>query len=1118
MRAKKLKRALGIILMLAMCLTLLPNVAFAMTDYSNFKAVVYSEGFGTNEATRTKEFTFDADGKVTLPYCSDSSFVFVRNDSTGVQYCTDGWTNCANPVTLVNEADLSSPANFEKLYLDPGTNTLYLLDNGDDTFTLSYNIPLVTSAGYYVVGTMTDWGIDTDYKLTYDSDYEMYELCGVTLATTDEFKVVNSTDGTINNVSWFPSDSANYGANGEITENGEYDIYFLQNSDGGDDWFGGCIYLTETSYTVGGNIAEIFGTEWASSDSNLMTNNAGVYSKTYTVTKAYNDVRVVVWVNGTSFYGDPDQTGFNLMGAGSFTVNFDLTNGITVTGEIVGAPSIGGKTEWRFGDTIEFGSEKYYYIQNNETNAVSDATGNVTLQYDSWDSYRKQHIVGLFISPTLYCIYIQPDDYDEATQEMPAGVKLISGNGTEEKPYRFDLIYDEAPPDPDYSSEVMIGDFDGASNDSYLPMNSLYSYSYTQQIYTAEEIGAAGTITSVKLWMYGNENLYEMPIDIYMLETDKDSFDSTADWIPVNAADKVYSGSVTVHNTDVEAFTFTLDTPFDYSGNGNLVLCFNNKTGYWKSGLNGTTFGVNTDPVRAIYARQDGTGYDPLNMTGIAATSTTYHRNVIGLGIDSATPAYTHTLSPVAQVDPYCTTPGKAAYYHCDVCGKDFEDDGGLTEIADIENWGILDPLGHNWGEPTYEWAADYSTCTATRVCSRDTSHIDTDTGSVTSEVTKPATETEAGERTYTATFIKSGFTTQTKKVDIPFVTGYTITFNPNHGNVTPESDITGADGRLAELPTPKRSGYSFRGWYTKKTGGEKVTTDTEFDKDTEIFAQWRENTGVSSSSTTTATYYEVSPVNTGNGSASVSPKNAAVGSTVTIIATPDEGYKLERILVTDNNGKEIAVIKKNGNYTFTMPDGKVDVAPVFIKIEADTAAPRAGSDNPFTDVKDADYFYDSVLWAVKGSITSGTTATTFSPKASCTRAQTVTFLWRAALSPEPTIAENPFTDVKEDDYFYKAVLWAYENDITLGTSDDKFSPDATVTRGQTVTFLCRLKGGTASGENPFKDVRDGDYYYNSVLWAAERGITSGTTDTTFSPADDCLRGQIVTFLYRCYK
>ena len=172
---------------------------------------------------------------------------------------------------------------------------------------------------------------------------------------------------------------------------------------------------------------------------------------------------------------------------------------------------------------------------------------------------------------------------------------------------------------------------------------------------------------------------------------------------------------------------------------------------------------------------------------------------------------------------------------------------------------------------------------------------------------------------------------------------------------------------------------------------------------------------------------------------------------------------------------------------------------------------------NPFKDVKESDYFYDAVLWAVAEGVTTGTSSTTFSPNASCTRAQVVTFLHRAAGSPEPASSENPFKDVKESEYYYKAVLWAVEEGVTTGTSSTTFSPNASCTRAQVVTFLHRASGSPepASSTNPFKDVAQGEYYSDAVLWAVEKGITTGTGDTTFSPNATCTRGQIVTFLYR---
>ena len=178
---------------------------------------------------------------------------------------------------------------------------------------------------------------------------------------------------------------------------------------------------------------------------------------------------------------------------------------------------------------------------------------------------------------------------------------------------------------------------------------------------------------------------------------------------------------------------------------------------------------------------------------------------------------------------------------------------------------------------------------------------------------------------------------------------------------------------------------------------------------------------------------------------------------------------------------------------------------------------PKAPIDNPFSDVFDRDYFYSPVLWAVSEGITTGTSPTTFSPNESCTRGQIVTFLWRAAGSPEPVSEETPFRDVNSDAYYYKAVLWAVEQGITTGTGPDTFSPDVSCTRAQCVTFLWRSQGMSlpAGSYNPFEDITEGDYYYYAVLWAVERSITTGTGAGKFSPNDSCTRGQIVTFLYR---
>lgn len=181
------------------------------------------------------------------------------------------------------------------------------------------------------------------------------------------------------------------------------------------------------------------------------------------------------------------------------------------------------------------------------------------------------------------------------------------------------------------------------------------------------------------------------------------------------------------------------------------------------------------------------------------------------------------------------------------------------------------------------------------------------------------------------------------------------------------------------------------------------------------------------------------------------------------------------------------------------------------------TTTPGDTTKNPFTDVAQGAYYYDAVQWAVGKKITSGTSATTFTPDGICTRAQTVTFLWRSQGSPKAAGAENPFTDVSKDAYYYDAVLWAVEQGITNGTSAITFSPDATVTRGQTAAFLWRVAKQPQVDQtaNPFADVTQDAYYYNAVLWAVAKEITNGTSSTTFSPDQGCTRAQIVTFLWR---
>ena len=256
------------------------------------------------------------------------------------------------------------------------------------------------------------------------------------------------------------------------------------------------------------------------------------------------------------------------------------------------------------------------------------------------------------------------------------------------------------------------------------------------------------------------------------------------------------------------------------------------------------------------------------------------------------------------------------------------------------------------------------------------------------------------------------------------------------------------------------------------------------------------------------STSYAVSVDPCQNGTVTANPKSAGKGDVVTITVSPERGYQLAQLRVTDANGNTLSLTEKgDGKYTFSMPGSKVTVTAAF---QSEPVQPE----NPFTDVPDDAYYKDAVLWAVQQHITDGTSATAFSPDASCTRGQMVTFLWRAAGSPKVS-GSNPFADVSSDAYYYDAVLWAVQKGITAGTSATSFDPDAAVTRGQTVTFLYRAAGKPAVSGSDFSDVEAGSYYANAVAWASRNGITSGTGEGRFSPQEDCTRSQIVTFLYR---
>ena len=239
-------------------------------------------------------------------------------------------------------------------------------------------------------------------------------------------------------------------------------------------------------------------------------------------------------------------------------------------------------------------------------------------------------------------------------------------------------------------------------------------------------------------------------------------------------------------------------------------------------------------------------------------------------------------------------------------------------------------------------------------------------------------------------------------------------------------------------------------------------------------------------------------------GSAITNVTEGKLGDIITLTCTPEEGYRVARITgvkdLTDNG---------DGTYTFTMPDEAVDIKVLFLRHE-----------NPFLDVNETQFFYDSVLWAVEEGITSGMTPTEFGPFSVCNRAQVVTFLWRAAGCPEPAATEHPFTDVAAGSFYEKPVLWAVENGITTGISATEFGPNLACNRAQVVTFLFRAWNAQAPEdvENPFEDVKESDFFYAPVLWALANGVTTGADATHFNPNGQCQRAQVVTFLYRADK
>ena len=353
-----------------------------------------------------------------------------------------------------------------------------------------------------------------------------------------------------------------------------------------------------------------------------------------------------------------------------------------------------------------------------------------------------------------------------------------------------------------------------------------------------------------------------------------------------------------------------------------------------------------------------------------------------------------------------------------------------------------------------------------------------------------------------------------------PKLTVATPTFTPNGA-----SGFTGTQSVTISCTTAGAKIYYTTDGTTPTASSTEYTTALSLTSTTTVKAI-AVNAGMNDSAIATATFtkysggggggggsytpsYTVSVDKTENGIITVSPKSASKGDAVTITVKPDKGYELDTLKVLDKNGDKVKLTEKNGKYTFTMPTGKVTVKGSFVE------------ETPvqiFKDVPVDAYYYEAVKWAAEKGITGGIGNGLFGPNQPCTRAQIVTFLWRAAGSPAPKHMSS-FADVPADAFYAKAVAWAVENGITGGTGDGKFSPDATCTRAQSVTFLYRAAGSPkVSGSAEFGDVATNAYYADAVAWAAKNGITGGIGGGLFGSGNDCTRAQIVTFLYRNYQ
>ena len=366
-------------------------------------------------------------------------------------------------------------------------------------------------------------------------------------------------------------------------------------------------------------------------------------------------------------------------------------------------------------------------------------------------------------------------------------------------------------------------------------------------------------------------------------------------------------------------------------------------------------------------------------------------------------------------------------------------------------------------------------------------------------------------------TIVDNKFTMPAEAVEImaifekdapPTPTEFTVTFDGNEGTPSVGS-MTTIDQKLSSLPSASRRGsYRFLGWYL--ADGAEITTDTVFSANTTVYAHWTYTGGSGS----VFTSYTITIRDSRDGNVTANRRSAPAGATVTITITPDSGYVLETISVTDKNGNDLKLTDKgNGKYTFTMPASKVEIKATFMEDNSVL--------NFFYDVPNDAYYYEAVKWAVENGITGGVGNGLFAPNLPCTRAQIVTFLWRAAGSPVVNY-RMPFTDVDEGAYYAEAVRWAASTGIVTGLTETTFGTDSVCTRAQAAAMIYRCAQAQGKGFTgawmfhlPFTDVPE--WAYESVAWCYMNGVTTGVNETAFAPGNDCTRAQIVTLLWRAF-